>query len=209
MGDPKKNRKKYSGPRHPWRRANLEAEAILMEEYGLKNKKDLWKSSSKLSHIKAQAKSLIKRKNVQGETERKLFLERLGKMKLIGDNATIENVLDLQIKDILERRLQTILVRKSLAHSMKQSRQFITHRHILVNKKKVDAPSYIVSSPEESGIEFDVNSPFADPEHPERQTKESKELKDIKKEETEEEKIEQEEEEAEKEIEEVAKEEEE
>ena len=186
MGDPKKNRKKYTTPRHPWQRVRIEVEKELLQEYGLKNKKDLWKTSSKLAIFKKQAKSLIGEKELQAETEKKLFLEKLEKLKLLPDASTVDSVLDLSLKDILERRLQTIVIRKGFAKTMSQSRQFITHGHILVNDKKIDAPSYLVSALEENTITFNEKSALADPEHPERKIKELEVKEEEKKEEGEE-----------------------
>ena len=34
MGDPKKLRKKYEPPRHPWQASRIESEKILFKEYG-------------------------------------------------------------------------------------------------------------------------------------------------------------------------------
>jgi len=181
MGDPRKNRKKYTTPMHPWQKVRIDEERILLTEYGLKNKKDLWKSSSKLGQLKKQAKSLIGKKDIQSETEKKLFLEKLEKLKLLKDESTIENVLDLSVKDILERRLQTLMLRKGFAKTIKQARQFITHGHVTVNNKKINAPSYLVSAPEETTIIFDERSALADPEHPERKVEE-KEIPQIKEE---------------------------
>ena len=172
MGDPRKNRKKYTTPSHPWQKARLDNEKELLQEYGLKNKKEIWKSSSKLAQFKKQAKSLIGKKDLQAETEKKLFMDKLGKLKLVQDEATIENILDLSVKDILERRLQTLVLRKGLAKTMNQSRQFITHGHILINEIKVNAPSYLVSLNEEAALTFSEKSALADPEHPERKIKE-------------------------------------
>lgn len=45
---------------------------------------------------------------------------------------------------LLERRLDNVVCRGSLAASRAQARQFINHGHILVNGKKVDIPSYLV-----------------------------------------------------------------
>jgi len=52
---------------------------------------------------------------------------------------------------------------------MKQSRQFITHGHVLVNGKIITAPSYVVRKSEEGNVSFKQASSLADPEHPERQ----------------------------------------
>ncbi len=189
MGDPKKPKKKYSRPQHPWRRAQLEEEKVLVEEYGLKNKKDLWKIASKLSHYKQQAKVLIARTGAQAEMEKKLFLEKLQKMSLIPAGATVDNVLGLVVKDLLERRLQTMVFRRGLAHSVVQARQFIVHGHIMVNGQKINVPSFLVPGVVEEMITFSGNSPLADPEHPERNKEKKteevkgKENKQVKKEE--------------------------
>ena len=41
MGSPKKQRKKYSKPSHPWQKARIEEEKALKKEYSFKNKKEL------------------------------------------------------------------------------------------------------------------------------------------------------------------------
>ena len=58
MGHPKKTRKKYKTPSHPWQKDRLEEEKILTKEYGLKNKKELWKGDSHLRKVKRQAKTI-------------------------------------------------------------------------------------------------------------------------------------------------------
>ena len=173
MGDPKKQRKKFSKPSHPWQRTRLEEEKILKEEYALKNKKELWKMNSLLSKFKAQTKVLIRKSGEQAEKETNEFLNKLSKLNLIPANTPIEDVLNLTLKDILERRLQTIVYRKGLAKTMKQSRQFITHGHVIINNKKITIPSYIIPLSEESALEFAERSPLSDDEHPERKLPEA------------------------------------
>lgn len=168
MGDPKKQRKKYSGPQHPWRRTRIEEEKILVEEYGLRNKKDLWKTTSKLGSFKKQAKSLIARQGTQAELEKKLFLSKLQRLGLIGMDAGVDEVLSLSAKDLFERRLQTLLYRKGFAHSVLQARQFIVHGHVFIGAQKMNVPSYLVPAGQEQLIIFDPKSALADPEHPER-----------------------------------------
>jgi len=191
MGDPKKAKKKYSRPQHPWRRAQLGEEKILVEEYGLKNKKDLWKIASKLSHFKQQAKKLIAKSGAQAEIEEKLFLEKLQKMSLVPAGATVDDVLSLSVKDLLERRLQTMVFRRGLANTIFQARQFIVHGHIMVNGQKFNVPSFLVPGNVEEMITYSGNSALADPEHPERNKNKIKdealkEAKIVKKEESEE-----------------------
>ena len=89
-------------------------------------------------------------------------------MGLIQAGAELDNVLDLNIKDVMERRLQSLVFRQGFARSMKQARQFITHRQIMVGDKKITFPSFIVSQEEESQIKFDPRSTLSQEDHPER-----------------------------------------
>ncbi len=172
MGDPRKPRKKYSTPGHPWQKARIDEETALIKEYGLKNKTEIWKMSSILKKAQVQSKKLIVTTSQQGELERVNLLKKLQNIGLITTESTVDDILGLTINNILERRLQTILVRKGLARTMKQARQMITHGHIVVSEIKVTSPSYIVSVSEESTVEYIQKSSFSNPDHPERNTEE-------------------------------------
>jgi len=168
MGDPRKLRPKYSGPRHPWNRARIEEEKGIKQEYGLKNKKELWKTSSKLKNFADQAKKLIAARGEQAELEKSQLITKLNKLGLVQPNAHMDDVLSLGIKHFLDRRLQTVLCKKGYARTTKQARQFITHKHVMINNKIITAPSYLVTIAEESQISFREKSALISPEHPER-----------------------------------------
>ncbi len=189
MGDPRKHRRKYTTPGHPWQKERIDRENKIVDEYGLKNKKEVWRHDSMLKQFKMQTKDLISRTDKQAEIEKELFIKKLEKLSLLPQNSKLEKVLELKLQNLLDRRLQTILVKKGLARTMSQSRQFVVHGHILINGKMVDVPSYLVNLNEENTIEFDLKSSLADPEHPERQSKQKEEKKDLKKEEEETEEI--------------------
>src|SRR3989344_4446899 len=106
MGDIKKNRKKYSKPRHPWQKERIEEEKKILKEYGLKKKKEIWKLTSLLSRFKDRAKKLVALKTKQAEKEKIDLLSRLSGFGLLEKNSRLEDVLSLTLKDILERRLQ-------------------------------------------------------------------------------------------------------
>ena len=99
-------------------------------------------------------------------------MQKIRSLGLIGENATIDDVLGLEVRSILDRRLQTIVYKKGLARSIKQARQFITHGHIMVNGKVITSPGYLVKIDEEQFIEFKPTSPLARIDHPERIRKE-------------------------------------
>jgi small subunit ribosomal protein S4 len=169
MGDPRKTRRKYEGPKHPWKKARIEEESELVKKYAPKNKKEIWKVSSKLKEFKHQAKKLSSLNTSQAEKETKQLLTRLHSMGLLKEGDNLASILVLTLENMMERRLQTVVCRKSLARSMKQSRQFITHGHIKVGENVITSPSYLVLAKEEPLIIFQESSSLNKPEHPERQ----------------------------------------
>ncbi|MCD6325687.1 30S ribosomal protein S4 [Candidatus Bathyarchaeota archaeon] len=166
MGDPKKPKKKYETPRFPWRSDVLESELRLLGEYGLRNKRELWRHRTMLSKFRGIARSLFGMPTSRRRILEKQLLDKLKRLGILSENAVLDDVLDLTVEAILERRLQTLVFRKGLAKSIYQSRQLITHGHIAIDGKKVFSPSYIVPKNEEDKIEYAPTSPLVNPEHP-------------------------------------------
>ena len=179
MGDPRKIRNKYQTPMHPWQKDRLETENPLMKIYGLKNKKELWKAGSKLKGFKDNAKSLVALKGEQAEKERKQLIEKLKSYGLL-ETSDLDEILGLKLEQLLDRRLQTIVVKKGLARTVKQARQMITHKQINVNGKKITAPGYLVRIKDEGSLSYSASSKFNDPNHPERAKPEAKPEKPAK-----------------------------
>ncbi len=173
MGDIKKIRKKYSKPAHPWRIARIEEENAICKEYGIPQKTELWKTISKLESFKNQAKKLSSLTTAQADKEMKNLLQKLKGYKLIEQESS-DAILGVTLKNLLDRRLQTMIVKKGFAKTMKQARQMITHRHVLINNKILTSPSYLVAVSEENAIEISPKSPFYSADHPERTKEASK-----------------------------------
>ena len=134
----KRKHKTYSKPKRPFDKARIEEEAKLKEEFGLKNKKEIWKAEAKVKVMREKAKKLIS----ADINEQKALFNRLKKS---GFNVnSISDILSLDKKDWMKRRLQTIIVNKKLATTPKSARQLITHKKILINGNVVNSPSYIV-----------------------------------------------------------------
>ena len=166
MGDPKKPKKKFETPRFPWQTDVLKEELRLVGQYGLRNKRELWRHKTALSKFRGIARALIgKMPHERGKMEKEL-LARMKKLGIIYEEAVLDTVLDLSIHDILERRLQTLVFRKDLSKSIYQARQLITHGHIAVGEQRVTAPSYLVKKEEESMITYSPNSSMTNPQHP-------------------------------------------
>lgn len=168
MGDPKKPKKKYSRPSHPWIKSRIDTEKVLMKEYGLKNKKQLWRMEKILSNFKDQVKRLTASSGEQAEKEKQQLRSRLEKLDLLKKDQELGDVLALDLKSVLDRRLQSRIFKKELARSIDQARQFIVHEHIKVGDKSINSPSYLVSVKEDSQISFVDKSALKNPDHPER-----------------------------------------
>jgi len=152
MGDPKRPRKQYETPGHPWKSDRLSMELQLLGEYGLRNKRELWRAETILRKIRAQARSLFVLTGEKRVQEENRLIQRLYKMGLVDENATADDVLKLNVRDILERRLQTIVFKLGYAKSIHHARQLITHGHVYIKDNKVKSPSYHVMRGEESLI---------------------------------------------------------
>ncbi len=169
MGDPKKQRKKYETPRFLWRKDTLQEELKLLGQYGLRNKHELWRHETMLSKFRGIARSLIGKAPEERERMENELLTRLKKLGILQETAALDNVLDLSIENLLERRLQTIVFRKSLSKTPYQARQLITHGHVLIGNRRVTVPSYLVAREEENQIIYSPQSRFAEANHPMRQ----------------------------------------
>lgn len=149
MGDPRKPKKKYYRPLKPYNKKRIDEEAQIITKYGLKNKREIWKAEKYVGDIRDQAKKLI----LNSEGQEKLF-NRLLKYGLIKENASIDDILDLTKEAILDRRLQTIVLKKGLAKTPREARQLIVHRKIRINQRIVTIPSYLVKILEENKIKL-------------------------------------------------------
>jgi small subunit ribosomal protein S4 len=167
MGDIKRFKKKYTTPMHPWNATRIGLERDIKRKYGVANKKEIWKMESQLSTFKDTAKNLLTRSDSQAEIEREQMTKRMVSLGLIKATSGMDDILGLQLRDIMNRRLQTTVFKRRMARSMKHARQLIIHEHITINGTKVTSPSYLVLVSEEASISFAADSPFMQPEHPE------------------------------------------
>jgi small subunit ribosomal protein S4 len=156
MGDPKKQRKKYETPRHPWRSAQIQDELKLIGDYGLRNKRELWRYKTEISRIRGIARSLLaKTEEARSKAENDLLL-RLKRSGILSEDATLDDVLDLNVTNLLERRLQTVVARSGMAKSMHHARQLVSHGHVFVGGRAVTVPGYMVRSDQKPEVRLDA-----------------------------------------------------
>ncbi len=172
MGDPKFSRRSYDTPSHPWQGERIKAEVVLVNQYGLKNKTEVWKAQTILRNFRGQSRELqarLRGGEAQAKIESEALIAKCGRMGLLPmEGATLNDILTLNEENILARRLQTIVFEKGMASTVGQARQMIVHGHIFMNGHRVTVPGYIVTRKEESSIMYDPASPFNDEMHPMR-----------------------------------------
>jgi small subunit ribosomal protein S4 len=152
LGDPHRPKKTYHRPRRIWTIDQLNAELYTLGTYGLRNKRELWKAQSEIARIRNQARALLAIPTEVGRDKELRLLGFLNRLGLVNESATLDDVLNLKIEDILERRLQTIVMRKIMSKSAIQARQIVSHCHVSVGSRTVNLPGYIVRKDEEQNI---------------------------------------------------------
>jgi small subunit ribosomal protein S4 len=154
----KRIKRKYEAPKKRWDKARIEEEKKLMEKYGLRRKRELWRAQSILRRFRRRARDLLANPD---EKEKEALLKKLYRLGLLDKDATLDDVLKLTVEDILERRLQTIVYKKGLARTIRQARQLIVHGHIAVNGRRFPFPGALVRREWEDKITYYFKSPFA------------------------------------------------
>jgi len=162
VGDPKKPRKKWESPGHPWIKERLQREMELVGFYGLRNKRELWIAQTMLRKIRARARALLALPPEEREKAAKGLIDKLYRIGFLhSPEATLSDVLSMDVEAILERRLQTIVWRKGMARTIHHARQLIVHGHIAIAGRRITSPGYIVSRDEEPLVDFYPLSPYA------------------------------------------------
>ncbi|NDB46508.1 MAG: 30S ribosomal protein S4 [Nitrososphaeria archaeon] len=169
MGDPKYPSRVWRKPKRPLNYDFMMEDLNTLGNYGLKNKRELWKARTELSRVRHQARSLLAlRQEIRAQKE-PVLMKSLVKIGLVKQDATLDDVLNLAVNNLLDRRLQTIVQRKFSLKTPYQARQAIVHGHITISDRIITIPGYTVTINEESGIQLSpkfkvpVSAPVAEP----------------------------------------------
>ena len=160
MGDPKNPRRVWKKPKRPLNYDLKMEELKTLGTFGLKTKRELWKAHTELSRLRHQARSLLAlRQEIRKEKE-PILMKSLTKIGLVHDDSTLDDVLNLQVTDLLSRRLQTVVLKKFSFKTPYQARQAVVHGHIMIGDRVVTVPSYVVEKTEEKDVHLTPDSPM-------------------------------------------------
>src|SRR3989338_2738553 len=152
MGSPRRKRKLYERPKMLWEAGRLEDDHRLLKEYGLKNMRELWRMETILRKIRREARRLLAARGAGIELRAEKLLGRVKRILINKAEVSLDDILALSTRDILERRLETVVLRKGMTKTFGQSRQAIVHGHIAVGGNKTTSPSRLMGFAEEAEI---------------------------------------------------------
>ena len=107
--------------------------------YDKKSKRELKRANKKMSEYGLQLREKQKAKFIYGVLEKPFrnYYKKADRMK--GQTGT-------NLMVILESRLDNVVFRSGFARTRKEARQIVDHKHVLVNGKQVNIPSYLVKA---------------------------------------------------------------
>ncbi len=104
-----------------------------------KSNRELKRANRKMSEYGLQLREKQKAKFIYGVLEKPFrnYYEKAERMSgQAGENLMI----------MLERRLDNVVFRLGLARTRKEARQIVDHKHVLVNGKCINIPSYLIKA---------------------------------------------------------------
>lgn len=107
--------------------------------YDKKSNRTSARAGKKVSEYGLQLREKQKAKFIYGVLEKPFrnYYEKADRMKgMTGENLMI----------MLERRLDSVVFRMGFARTRKEARQVVGHKHVLVNGKVVNIPSYLIKA---------------------------------------------------------------
>ena len=152
MGDPRRLRNKFERPKKLWEEDRIKHDKALKIEYGLKNMAELWRATAELKKYRREARRLLALTEEERKADSEKILTKLAKTGILKKGSDVNDILSLEVRSILERRLQTIVTRKGLARTMKQSRQLITHGYIGMGGRRINRPGIMIDIADEAKI---------------------------------------------------------
>ena len=107
--------------------------------YDKKSRRNLTRANRKVSEYGLQLREKQKAKFIYGVLEKPFrnYYKKADQMK---------GLTGLNLMTILESRIDNVIFRLGFARTRKEARQIVDHKHVLVNGKQVNIPSYLIKA---------------------------------------------------------------
>ena len=96
MGDPKFPRRSFDTPSHPWQGERIKEEAILVKQYGLKSKKELWKAKTILRNLRKLVRP-TERAALSPADQERLVLGVMSEIETFGQDAESNRAFKIEL----------------------------------------------------------------------------------------------------------------
>merc|ERR1712086_27866 len=153
--------KQSKNPRRPFEKEKLINDLTTIGIYGLRYKREVWSQQLVLAKLRKAARVLLTMDDTDPRRiyEGDALIKRMVRLGLLDKyQRKLDYVLGLTVHQFMERRLQTLVVKRNLARSVHQARVLIRQRHIAVGKQMVDIPSFLVRRTSEQLIALSAAS---------------------------------------------------
>lgn len=155
--------KNVKNPKRPYEKERIDSELLTLGTFGLKSKREIWRTQYVLARIRKAARTLL---TLPDNHPKRLFegealLKRMTRLGVLArDQQKLDYVLGLTLRQFLDRRLQSIVFKKGkFANSIHEARTLIFQRKISISKGSrkqiINIPSYMVRIRNESHIHKD------------------------------------------------------
>ncbi len=95
MGDPKTPSRTWRKPKRPFNYDLKMEELKTVGTFGLKTKRELWKTHTELSRVRHQARSLLALRQEVRQRKEPVLIKSLSRIGLVEESSTLDDVLNL------------------------------------------------------------------------------------------------------------------
>lgn len=146
-------------PKNPFEKKRFESELKTINKYGLKSKVELWKYQLLIAKLKKISGKVLRNEidyDSSAVVSKKYnLLWFCFKFNLLLESESgLEYVLRVSLEQMLERRIQFLIVRLGMATTCHEARIKLLHKRVMFKTQSIDKPSFLVRKSNEDKIKF-------------------------------------------------------
>mmetsp|Transcript_24701 Transcript_24701/g.43908 ORF Transcript_24701/g.43908 Transcript_24701/m.43908 type:complete len:260 (+) Transcript_24701:1011-1790(+) len=146
-------------PKNPFEKKRFENELKIINKYGLKSKVELWKYQLLIAKLKKITGKVLRTEidydpSVVVSKKYNLLWFCFKFNLLLESESGLEYVLRVSLEQLLERRIQFLIVRLGMATTCHEARIKLLHKRVMFKTQSIDKPSFLVRKSNEDKIKF-------------------------------------------------------